>query len=80
MNENIKVFLQICGITFIVFLVSVSFVSYFGNSGLVWSVAWGYGISLVNILFAYYSITWAFDKPNKTFLGVVIGGSPEGAP
>jgi len=37
-------------------------------------VFYGYLVSLANILFAFYSIKWAFDKPNKTFFNVVLGG------
>lgn len=37
-------------------------------------VVLGYLISLANILFAFFSIKWAFDKPTKTFFSVVLGG------
>ncbi|NIR51387.1 hypothetical protein GWO43_22650 [candidate division KSB1 bacterium] len=74
MNENLKIFFHISGITFSILLVSIVFVSYFGTPGLVRGVIYGYLVSLINILFAYYSIKWAFNKPNKTFFAVVLGG------
>ncbi len=55
-------------------LISVITVNYSGNSHLAWSVFYGYLVSLINILFAFYSIRWGFDKPNKTFFAVVLGG------
>lgn len=74
MNENLKGFVHICGITSGILLISIILTGYFGNSDLVWGVIYGYLVSLVNILFAYYSIKWAFRKSNTTFFAVVLGG------
>jgi hypothetical protein len=49
-------------------------VRYFGNSQLAWGVFYGYLVSLINILFAFFSIKWAFNKSTKTFFAVVLGG------
>lgn len=55
-------------------VVTIAFVNYFGNSRLVLGVFYGYLVSLINILFAFFSIKWAFDKSNKTFFAVILGG------
>ncbi len=55
-------------------LIAILAVVKFGTPQLAWSVFYGYLVSLVNILFAFYSIKWAFDKPNNTFFAVVLGG------
>ncbi len=74
MNENLKGFFYICGITSGILLVAVTLTALFGNPGLVRGVVYGYLVSLANILFAYYSIKWAFGKSNSTFFSVVLGG------
>lgn len=38
------------------------------------SIVYGYLVSLVNVLFAFFSMKWAFKKPNTTFFAVVLGG------
>jgi len=73
-NENLKGFFYICGITSGILLVAVTLTALFGNPGLVRGVVYGYLVSLANILFAYYSIKWAFGKSNSTFFSVVLGG------
>jgi len=73
-TENIRFFLQIFGWTFLLLAVSVFSVNYFGGRHLVAGVVYGYLISLVNVLFAFFSIKWAFNKSNKTFFTVVLGG------
>ncbi|MFQ5636628.1 MAG: hypothetical protein ACE5IR_01370 [bacterium] len=57
-----------------ILLVAILPVSYLGSQALVKSVLYGYLVSLANILFAYYSIKWAFRKPSKIFYKVVLGG------
>ncbi|MCH8020075.1 hypothetical protein IH785_09450 [candidate division KSB1 bacterium] len=74
MNENLKFLLQICGFTSILLVVAIISVNLFGRSYLVGAVFYGYLVSLVNILFSFYSIKWAFNKPNSTFFAVVLGG------
>ena len=74
MNENLKFLLQICGFTSILLVGAIISVNLFGRSYLVGAVFYGYLVSLVNILFSFYSIKWAFDKPNSTFFAVVLGG------
>jgi hypothetical protein len=73
-NDNLKSLLQIGGFTSILLVLALVFVSAFGNMHLVWSVLYGYLVSLVNILFAFFSIKWAFDKPNTLFFAVILGG------
>ncbi len=73
-NENLKFLLQIGVITSVLLVVSLIPVSYFGDSRLVWGVVYGYVVSLFNILFAFFSIKWAFRKSTKTFFAVVLGG------
>ncbi|MFQ5708336.1 MAG: hypothetical protein ACE5HO_12845 [bacterium] len=74
MSENLKFLFQIGGITSTLLLLSLIPVNYFGDSRLVWGVVTGYLVSLVNILFAFFSIKWAFGKPTKTFYSVLFGG------
>ena len=74
MNDNLKFLLQICGFTSILLVIAIISVSFFGASHLIGAVFYGYLVSLVNILFSFYSIKWAFNKPNSTFFAVVLGG------
>jgi hypothetical protein len=73
-NENLKSLLQIGGLTSLLLVLALIFVNTLGDKSLVWGVVSGYLVSLVNILFAFYSIKWAFDKPNTTFFTVILGG------
>jgi len=73
-NENIKFLIQISGLTSVLLVVSLVPVIYFGNTRIAWGVFYGYLVSLVNILFAFFSIKWAFNKSTKTFFAVVVGG------
>ena len=74
MNENLRFLLNIFGITSILLLISLLPVRYFGSSQLACGVFYGYLVSLINILFAFFSIKWAFNKSTKTFFAVVLGG------
>ncbi len=74
MNENLKGLFAICGITSGILLATVLVTSHFGNADVVRGVVYGYLVSLVNILFAFYSIKWAFGKSNTTFFAVLLGG------
>ena len=74
MNDNLKFLIQISGLTSILLVVSLVPVLYFGNSRMAWGVFYGYLVSLANILFAFFSIKWAFSKSTKTFFAVVVGG------
>jgi hypothetical protein len=73
-TENTKFLFQISAVTSILLVVSLVPVIFFGKSNLAWGVVGGYLVSLVNILFAFFSIKWAFHKPVKTFFAVVLGG------
>jgi hypothetical protein len=66
--------LQIGGFTSILLVLALSVVYAVGDRSLIWGIIYGYIVSLVNILFAFYSIKWAFDKPNTTFFTVILGG------
>ncbi len=74
MSENLKFLLQICGFTSILLVISIISVNLLGRSHLVGAVFYGYLTSLVNILFSFFSIKWAFNKPSTTFFAVVLGG------
>jgi CHASE2 domain-containing sensor protein len=74
MNENLKIFFQISGITSAILVISLVPVTFLGNARLAWGVFYGYLVSLINILFAFFSIKWAFNKSTKTFFAVVLGG------
>lgn len=74
MRENLKFLVQICGISSLLLVVSILVVDYFGRANLVWGIVYGYLVSLVNMLFAFFSLKWAFNKSNKTFFTVVLGG------
>jgi len=73
-NENLKFLLQICGFTSILLVVAIICVVFFGRFHLVGAVFYGYLVSLINIIFAFFSIKWAFNKSNSTFFTVVLGG------
>ncbi len=74
MNENLKFLIQISGVTSALLVISLIPVKLLGNSQLVLGVFYGYLVSLINILFAFFSIKWAFNKSTKTFFAVVLGG------
>ncbi len=74
MSDNLKFLILIVGITFFLLVLSVAVVSKFGNSRMVQGVIYGYLVSLINILFSFFSIKWAFNKANRTFLSVMLGG------
>ncbi|MFQ5863718.1 MAG: hypothetical protein ACE5IW_00655 [bacterium] len=74
MNENLKFLVQIGGITSALLVVCLIPVKLLGNSRMALGVFYGYLVSLINILFAFFSIKWAFNKPTKTFFAVVLGG------
>lgn len=74
MNENLRFLVHICGITSALLLASLVPVRYFGGDPLAWGVFYGYLVSLINILFAFFSIKWSFNKSTKTFFTVVLGG------
>jgi len=56
------------------FFVAVGLVYYFSGVKYISGVVSGYFISLMNMLFAFFSMKWAFNKSNKTFFKVVLGG------
>lgn len=74
MSDNLKFLILIVGITFFLLVLSVAVVGKFGNSRMVQGVIYGYLVSLINILFSFFSIKWAFNKANRTFLSVMLGG------
>ncbi|MCH9007331.1 hypothetical protein IIA29_04875 [candidate division KSB1 bacterium] len=41
---------------------------------LVESIVYGYLVSLANVLFAFFSMKWAFKQSNTTFFAVILGG------
>ncbi|RMF70566.1 MAG: hypothetical protein D6743_00070 [Calditrichaeota bacterium] len=73
-SENLKFLLNITGGTLILLSVVLGVVGYFGTPELVWGIFFGYLVALANILFAFFSIKWAFRKSNKAFFAVVVGG------
>lgn len=74
MNQNLKFLIQISALTSVLLVVSLVPVLYFGNPRLALGVFYGYLVSLANILFAFFSIKWAFNKSTKAFFAVVVGG------
>ncbi len=74
MSENIKFLFLIVGLTSVLLIISVAIVGKFGNSQMVRGVFYGYLVSLTNVLLAFFSIKWAFKKPNRTFYSVMLGG------
>ncbi len=74
MSANLRSLLQLGVVTVVLLLVSSVLVLYFGNAHLMDGLLYGYAVSLPNILFAFFSTKWAFDKPNKTFFRVILGG------
>jgi len=73
-KEKIKAALQIGVITGTVLLVTLFFLIGLEKKEYISGVVFGYLVSLVNVLFAYLSITWAFKKSSKTFFATVLGG------
>lgn len=74
MKENIKGAIQISAVTAAVLVVALIFLIGFRKNEHISAVIVGYLISLINILFAFISISWAFGKSNGTFFKVVLGG------
>jgi hypothetical protein len=73
-SENFKFLIQISGLTSVLLLAALVPVLYFGSPRLAWGVFYGYLVSLINILLAFFSIRWAFNKSTKTFFAVLVGG------
>ena len=74
MKNNLKSLTQICSISLILLAITLLVVVLLDKTNYISSIVLGYVISLANMLFALYSLTWAFDKSNNTFLSVVLGG------
>lgn len=74
MSENLKYFLLICGLSSLLLMGSVFLVNAIERPEFIESIVYGYLVSLVNVLFAFFSMKWAFKKPNTTFFAVVLGG------
>lgn len=55
-------------------IITLAFVYAFGNARVALGVAYGYLVSLINMLFAFFSMKWAFNKSNKIFFTVILGG------
>jgi hypothetical protein len=73
-NKKFKLLAQLISISLILLSITLLVVALLGKTVYIPSVLTGYAISLANMLFALYSLTWAFDKPNNTFFSVVLGG------
>ena len=41
--------------------------------GIIKDVFWGWSLALINIVFGYWAIRWAFHKSNKEFLTIILG-------
>ncbi len=63
--------LTVCGITVVLLLIFNSFLTSGQEFVIVLSAC---GLALVNVLSGYYLARWAFGKPMKIFLNVVMGG------
>lgn len=74
MKNNFKLLAQVFSISLILLSIALLVVALLGKTNYIPSVVSGYAISLGNMILALYSLTWAFDKPNNTFLSVVLGG------
>lgn len=74
MSENLWSLAHIGVVTVGLLLVSSVLVLNFGNANLVEGLLYGYLVSLLNILLAFFSTKWALDKPNKIFFKVILGG------
>jgi len=72
--DSLKSILRICFFTLILLALVVVVLYFAGGLNHLSGVLGGYLVGLVNVLFAFGSITWAFDKPGKTFFLVVLGG------
>jgi len=73
-NNNLKLLAKIFSLSIILLSIAFLIVALLGKTNYIPSVIFGYVISFVSILFAVFSLTWAFDKPNNTFFSVVLGG------
>ena len=60
--------------TCLVFIVGILPVYRWGGTALANAVWAGFWISLFNILFSYFSISWSFQKPIKTFYSIIFAG------
>ena len=74
MNENLKYFLLICGLSSLLLIGSILSVNAIERPEFVESIVYGYLVSLANVLFAFFSMKWAFKQSNTTFFAVILGG------
>lgn len=74
MCENLKYFLLICGLSSLLLIGSILSVNAIEKPELVESIVYGYLVSLANVLFAFFSMKWAFKQSNTTFFAVILGG------
>lgn len=74
MSENLKYFLLICGLSSLLLIGSILSVNAIEKPELVESIVYGYLVSLANVLFAFFSMKWAFKQSNTTFFAVILGG------
>ena len=74
MCENLKYFLLICGLSSLLLIGSILSVNAIERPELVESIVYGYLVSLANVLFAFFSMKWAFKQSNTTFFAVILGG------
>jgi len=73
-SENLKYFLLICGLSSLLLIGSILSVNAIERPELVESIVYGYLVSLANVLFAFFSMKWAFKQSNTTFFAVILGG------
>lgn len=74
MSENLKYFLLICGLSSLLLIGSILSVNAIERPEFVESIVYGYLVSLANVLFAFFSMKWAFKQSNTTFFAVILGG------
>jgi len=75
MNFNFKkFFLKLIGISVVVLLLILLVVQFVFKPDRSNEIILGYLISLIIFLLGFISINWAFGRPLKTFMGVVLGG------
>ncbi|MFZ5516690.1 MAG: hypothetical protein ACOY90_08635 [Candidatus Zhuqueibacterota bacterium] len=73
-NTPGKIILKLSGVSLVLAAGAILALYLTDNRALFSGVAAGYGFSLFLFLFGFLSIHWAFKKPLKTLMGIVLGG------
>ena len=74
MSVNLLFPKQVLLATVITALLAAYPLSVYGSDEIVSGIVAGGLLSLMNVLVAYFSILYAFEKPNPTFVKVILGG------